>query len=220
MWKIILGGGIGLFVLLYVLTLTVPGFIMFGVVVFLFIMTIFLSYLNGGIKATGIAILVFAASFLAFTYYYNATCGPNNADVKVMKPMAEKISKYIMTKGIPESLKDIPELPYALEGCERSEEYLNVVNGDWKQTDIKHAQLIRKTEKCILLNKNKKINILLSVETYLSDREIYISLEMRNDLSKTVANIDLKKNGTHFLVDYPLNFGSSKNGGICTTMKQ
>jgi hypothetical protein len=45
-----------------------------------------------------------------------AFCGPNQSDVRVMKPMAEAISHYISKNGIPDSLEDIPNLPYKLSG--------------------------------------------------------------------------------------------------------
>ena len=47
-------------------------------------------------------------------------CGPNKLDVRKMKPMAEKVSQYIITNGSPESLKNIPDLPYELVECRKT----------------------------------------------------------------------------------------------------
>ena len=69
------------------------------------------------------SILVYIVSLVGFNYFYNYTCGANSADVKVMKPMAQKISDYIIKNGIPESLKDIPDLPYGLVGCKKEITY-------------------------------------------------------------------------------------------------
>ena len=42
-------------------------------------------------------------------------CGPNQSDVRIMKSMGDKISRYLVTKGKPTSLDNIPELPHELK---------------------------------------------------------------------------------------------------------
>ena len=46
-------------------------------------------------------------------------CGPDKSIQKVTDPMATAILEYINTHGRPESLADIPNLPYKVEGCRK-----------------------------------------------------------------------------------------------------
>ena len=46
-------------------------------------------------------------------------CGPDKSIQKVTDPMATAILEYINTHGKPESLADIPNLPYKVEGCKK-----------------------------------------------------------------------------------------------------
>lgn len=61
------------------------------------------------------ALAISAVVIVAYMLLVRFTCGPNSKDVAIMRPMAEKISEYIVANGIPTSLKDIPGLPYGLE---------------------------------------------------------------------------------------------------------
>jgi len=51
----------------------------------------------------------------AFVLYVIYACSPNLRDVRVMKPIGDKIDKYLTTKGKPVSLDSIPDLPYKLK---------------------------------------------------------------------------------------------------------
>ena len=46
-------------------------------------------------------------------------CGPDKSIQKVTDPMATAILEYINTHGRPESLADIPNLPYKVEECKK-----------------------------------------------------------------------------------------------------
>ena len=216
---VVFGAGI-IVLIMNVLVVEFPFWIVIPILLVLFVVAMGFALNRKGAKPVWAVIGAFIFGILGFNYAYDQTCGANNSDVKVMKPMAQKISDYIVKNGIPESLKDIPNLPYGLEGCEKSSEYKRVENGAWKQADMKNAQLIKKIENCSILIKNKKISLFFSVKIYPSDNEEYISLKMENNSSKTVSHIDFKKDGKYFVVDYPLKFGSGKRDGICNPMKQ
>jgi hypothetical protein len=67
----------------------------------------------------------------AFYLFSKIYCGPSLIDIYRMKPMAEKISTYIVKHGIPKSLKDIPDLPYGLE-CDSSGKECYFKNGEYE----------------------------------------------------------------------------------------
>ena len=115
-------------------------------------------------------------------------CGPNMSDVKVMKPMAQKISDYIVKNGIPESLKDIPDLPYGLEGC-------------------KHIE--KNFEECSFFRNNKKYEVEIYI---LGGVDITVSsLETETGLRHELKRSSL---GYQWLKDVAY---SSKDSGICST---
>ena len=67
------------------------------------------------------AVLISLGIIVLYHLYVTYTCGPDPRDVRVMKPMANAISDYIVKHGIPKSLSEIPGLPYKLEGCKKKE---------------------------------------------------------------------------------------------------
>ena len=165
----------------------------------------------------GVLVLIFILIVLARF----AFCGPDSADVKVMKPMAEKISEYIVKNGIPKSLKDIPDLPYRLEGCEKSEEYRKGDNkGGWGKATKEDAENITKYEHCIIFINKRKINLIITNQIYPLEQEEYIYLKLENNASKTIANIDFAKIKNNFKVESPLKFMDFKSRGICTSFRQ
>jgi hypothetical protein len=152
-----------------------------------------------------------------FYVYAKMTCGPNSADVKVMKPMAEKISAYIVKNGIPKSLKDIPDLPYGLEGCERSEVYT-------KHRKIVYLQQKASTgnfdNKCYFLKKRNKY-IINSHFTYLYDsKECEGMIEILNLNTETILRNSYKCVEDMKLLMYKQTIGSQKDDGICNPLRQ
>jgi len=74
---------------------------------------------------------IVALPFIALALYAAARfvkCRPDHEVVKVATPMVEKIADYIVKHGVPESLADIPGLPYALEGCRVNVEHEKEMN--------------------------------------------------------------------------------------------
>ncbi len=134
-------------------------------------------------------------SLMLFVVLRMFLCGPDQSDVRVMKPMAEKISQYIIKNGIPESLKDIPDLPYKLEGCNKPQD--NV-------------------EDCTFFVKDYRYSLEL-YEMGGGD----LSIRIKNRATKTGVDIGLRRNNKEsqwFFVEEK-SF-SSKRSGVCSPMKQ
>ena len=151
------------------------------------------------------------------------SCGPNSADVKVATPMVEKIADYIVENGIPESLKDIPDLPYRLEGCERSEEYWDDANN--KVNNIEQAISFQIDEKCYFNYKHQKMNLNFGASAYVQNKfnEWGLSINIRNYKTKTVlkSRLFLKKENEQFIVvKKSIDSYGFKHNGICHQMRQ
>ncbi|NOR56378.1 MAG: hypothetical protein GQ531_09235 [Sulfurovum sp.] len=147
----------------------------------------------------------------------NYSCGPNSHDVKVMKPQAKAIADYIVKKGIPKSLKDIPDLPYVLVECEREENYmakrLNVI-----VESKKNAGGINIAETCVF----KKLNSTYQVKLRFYDSYILPSnsggeVRLYRTISKTGVSYGFKENEkNNFEIDtYSPNIYSIKSSSIC-----
>jgi hypothetical protein len=64
-------------------------------------------------------IVITIVAFIGLRVFF---CGPDQADLRVMKPMAEAISDYIIKNKIeqmPKSLVEIPNLPYMIKNCRK-----------------------------------------------------------------------------------------------------
>ena len=66
-------------------------------------------------KVLGWIIMIPVVLFILLIVARIAFCGPDQSDVRVMKPMGDAIDKYLTTKGKPSSLDSIPNLPYKLK---------------------------------------------------------------------------------------------------------
>lgn len=230
MWKMILIEMVGILLTLYIATVTVPWFIMIAILVILFVVFVVVGG-QYGLKGVGVSILVYVVSFMMFHYYYKYACGPNRIDVKVMQPMAEKISDYIVKYGIPKSLKDIPDLPYNLEGCKKNitfkkytgSEDIDVYNQDEATYKIEE-------ENCIYSNYGR----IYKVGTYLNQdftdtKFKYLNLKIYRDESKTGVAYDLEydQKNRKWKMEHSLDekyqnirIYDNKTSGICHQLKQ
>jgi len=148
------------------------------------------------LKRSGVLLLVYVivviVGAMIFTSQYTKECSPNKEDVKVMTPMAKAISDYIATDGIPKSLKDIPDLPYVLIGCNKSQE------------NVEH---------CSFYVENSKY----SLELY---RLLTLYLTIENKINKTGIYYDFKKDNRQDRWDLVKEKAySSKSTGICNPMR-
>ena len=134
----------------------------------------------------------FALFLVGFYFYAKFSCGPSLIDIYRMKPMAEKIANYIVKNGIPESLEDIPGLPYELEGCENIDD----------------------EKKC---HYKKDSAYIVSIYIPITNE---LTLETFNTDSKTGIQYWFKKDNTKIILERKGNAYSSKTSGICNPMRQ
>ncbi len=140
------------------------------------------------------ALLVSLGIIVGYILYTNHACGPDSGDVKVMKPMAQAISEYIVKHGIPKSLKDIPDLPYELEECKREQ---------------------KNFELCIFYKNNKKYK----TEMYILG---YIAISIYSRQTETGLRYELAKDTLtkHWKISERDKAYSGKISGICNPMRQ
>jgi hypothetical protein len=186
--------------------------------ILVFIALIFIAFSKNRKRASVISVVAIGA----FVLYVRLTCGPDPRDVRVMKPMAEAISDYIIKHGVPESLRDIPNLPYRLEGCERKEEYwkTKIVGAD-RVSNIKDATGVIVKEKCAFVKNDRAYYVILNNSYDVKTLKKDISLEIGNDKSKTWDILFFHSESDGKIVgDNKISFGSSKHTGICSPMRQ
>ena len=185
------------------LNMVLHPFIIILVLIVLFGIAAIVAGVMMEFKGIIMVVASFVFGWFGFNAYYHHACGPNRSDVKVMKPMAEAISNYIVKHGIPESLKNIPDLPYRLEGCERDKEF------DYQ-------------ENCKF--KNKTIELYFRHGKYTIDNKVYeeADLEMRHVVNNTTETGLLmgfeKKKGIFTLKGKKIYSG--KTSGICKPWRQ
>ena len=179
-----------------------------------------LKIFGGAIVATVVFLIAMWAMLVVVRFF---SCGPDSADVKIMKPMAEKISEYIVKHGIPESLKDIPDLPYGLEGCEGKQTYYKFDNKAFANIEVPlkgDAEFKTIDETCYFTNKTRHYYIKLNGNYTFGDSG-NLMIKIKNDSSKTgiqyffkidkEGNIDIDRKGNPY---------SSKTDGFCNPMRQ
>jgi len=171
------------------------------------------------LKRSGVLVLVYVVTMvvgtMVFSSMYEKECTPNEEDVKVMKPMAETISNYIVKHGIPKSLEDIPDLPYELECEEVEEEYLAMNYINMVPVKKNKAQLYNKKEKCHFEN----IELSYWLQNDLTDGAISASIDMHSS-NKTIYSTGLYIGKDGKFKKDKVDIGSSKTDGICNPMRQ
>jgi len=196
----------------FMLNMVLHPFIIILALIVLFVAGVIIAGVTMGYKGIIMVVGSFVFGWFGFNPYYHYACGPNSSDVKVMKPMAEKISEYIVKHGIPESLKDIPDLPYKLEGCEKE----TVYGPSMKTYFTEYAEWQGNREVCNFKNitirfeldkslkeKNAKWDGVLRMRSS-SDTTLYSSIEQNQDNKFTFNNIRF----------------SGKKSGMCKAWRQ
>ena len=194
------------------------------IVIMLFVISMIIAGVTVGYKGVIVTIGSFVFGCLGFNPYYHYACGPNSSDVKVMKPMAQKISEYIVKNGIPESLKDIPDLPYALEGCEKKVEFIkHMIAKDIKINNSKNATYEIVDEKCNFTLSNRFYEVYSHRYKYF-DNSKYESMTLRvyQYDSKTGVEYDLKYDKKWKMENNyeSIRVYDNKTDGICKPWKQ
>jgi hypothetical protein len=170
------------------------------------------------------ALVISAVILGSYLLYVRLACGPDPRDVKVMKPMAEAISSYIIKHGVPKSLQDISGLPYRLEECEREEEYSVFDKKLYKDVKVKQKNeaTYKSIEEECLFSKSGRTYYLQSRSLFdLVNNTGGIIVEIGNKESLTwiMMDFDFNKNGLTKRTDHK-KFHSSKDAGICNPMRQ
>lgn len=127
----------------------------------------------------------FIVVIVLYMLFAGKSCGPNAKDVEIMTPQAEAISNYILKNGIPESLSEIPDLPYKFEGCKRTllygkyrkHGYIDEYYEDANKTNAKGELL---EEVCMFEQNNRKYDvnircIAMYTDDYIQNRDMYIN---------------------------------------------
>lgn len=195
------------------------------ILMMLFMVCLVIAMVMMGYKGIIVAIASFVFGWFGFNAYYHHACGPNSSDVKVMKPMAEKISAYIVKNGIPESLKDIPDLPYGLEGCEREVKYSKFNSNeliDEKVDSKEKADFYNMNEDCNFSYKKRIYSIELDKGWSRNIEDISRgSVDIGNKQSHTWASLGFDLNSIgEVKIRYGFSFASSKTDGICKSWRQ
>ncbi len=160
------------------------------------------------------ALLISIAILGLYHLYVRYSCGPNPWDVRVMKPMANAISDYIVKHGIPKSLSEIPGLPYRLEGCKREEYYADRHN---KKVSKNQAFKFSIYEECIM-TRDIKVTLASSIFFENNITSLGITLDSPNKTEYSIGMIKKGNESTYSIeVDIPRKYTSD---GICNPLKQ
>jgi len=165
---------------------------------------------------------IVALPFIALALFIVARfvmCRPDGEVVRVATPMVEKIADYIVKHGVPDSLADIPDLPYGLEGCSKSVKYEKEV--DFHDTIVKthkDADWAVYEQKCKFFYKNNEYKVILwFVEHYKYTDRTHGKIGVQ--FKKTSVGVRINTlNGK--LIRDKLGSGFDNRFGFCRQFKQ
>jgi len=147
------------------------------------------------------AVYVVIVILMTVIFYFldQKECSPNSRDVEIMKPQAEVITQYILKNGLPNSMKEISNLPYKWDRCEKESKnveycYFNINQNKYRT-------------RLYSLSGNNSTSISIKIYHNQTETGIYINIEQpENNISKFEV--------INRFVPY-----STKNDGICSTYK-
>ena len=175
--------------------------VLIGIIVVLVLVLLVQLFIKKSVKKLLLSyVLILGGYYLYVTY----TCGPKSADVKVMTPQAEIITNYVLENGIPESLTDIPDLPYKLEKCEREILYQKYrkkgfINEYFEEKNKEDAKGEVLKEKCEFSHENRTYDVDIRFSAMYTD--VYMN---KNDVnaSKNILNSEILNKGGGELTFY------------------
>jgi len=212
---ILLGTVILMYAIWYMTNVVLHPYMIIFVLFVLFVLSIIIAGITMGYKLIIVVIGSFIFGLLGFSIYYKHTCDPNEEDIKVMKPMAKKISEYIVKNGIPKSLKDISDLPYALEKCRKEITYADKY--DVPRKYITEGAKWEETQE-ICHYKNIIINLGFAKDIKRKDAKWNGHLEMDSIRGTGLfMYIDEQENNQFYHGEMSLN---GKHSGICKSWRQ
>jgi len=145
---------------------------------------------------------IVALPFIALALFIVARfvmCRPDGEVVRVATPMVEKIADYIVKHGVPESLEDIPDLPYGFDGCKYR-------IFDKERTSIE--------EECYFFENDKKFNISYHVGVSVTE---YIEIDIFYQY--THISQDFFKQGKKIYTENSFKW-IRHHGTLCSSFKQ
>jgi len=146
------------------------------------------------------------------------SCSPNREVVKVASPVVNQIADYIVKNGIPESLEDIPNIPYKLNKCSKKEVYYIYTEEVQKELATSMGVYLN----CYFMENEKLYRIYLDFGKAKNNNwQLSGEVDIYNDASYTGVGTSLntKKNGTLYKEYSPSGY-SHHNNGICSSFKQ
>jgi hypothetical protein len=157
------------------------------------------------------ALIISAVILGAYMLYVNYACSPNKKDMKAMESMTEAIKDYLIKYRLPNSLKDIPNLPYKLEECKTDIRYGKLqIDQDGK------SQWKERLEICHF--KNITLHFSLTKDIMKKDAKWYGSLIMDSS-HDTGMRMDIEEHDDkNFYFGRIIFYGSTS--GICNPMRQ
>lgn len=168
----------------------------------------------GWIIATPFIILALYA-LLRFAF-----CRPSYFVVETATPMVEKMADHIVTHGIPESLDEIPGLPYELNNCKRKYKYeKRVVLKDIQVASQKEADWSIIDETCSFQHENTRYSLWFwFVVHYNTPKSTHGKLRIKS--SKTSVGISFDTDKNNQLAHSIVGSGFDNRFGFCRQFKQ
>ena len=155
-----------------------------------------------------IALALFVLARFAF-------CRPSYSVVKTATPMVEKMADYIVKHGMPDSLEQIPNLPYKLNECKKNIVYWTSERPRKIVKNKQEANYAVISEKCSF-SKNSDI---FNVELLYSDEAGKISGDLDINQCKTTVGTSFEYQDGKLIA---VGIGSSFDNrfGFCKPFKQ
>ena len=144
-----------------------------------------------------------------------AFCRPSYSVVKTATPMVEKMADYIVKHGMPDSLEQIPDLPYKLNECKKNIVYWTYERPRKIVKNKQEADYAVISEECTF-SKNSDI---FNVELLYSEEAGEISGDLDIALCKTSVGTAFRhENGK--LISVGIGSNLDTRFGFCRPFKQ
>ena len=162
---------------------------------------------------------VVALPFIALALFVAARfmmCRPDGEVVRVATPMVEKIADYIVEHGVPESLADIYDLPYELEGCKVSVKYEKKIGDKFiKVSSENEADYILYEQSCSFHQKDRIYRVWLWFEKFGEIQKG--DLQVVSNYSYVETRFEIK----NYKLEYSGAYSWFKHHGtLCSSFKQ
>jgi len=162
---------------------------------------------------------IVALPFIALALFIVARfvmCRPDGEVVRVATPMVEKIADYIVKHGVPESLEDIPDLPYGFDECKVSVKYEKKIGDNFiKVASENEADYILHEQSCSFRQKDRTYRVWLWFEKL--NNTVQGRIRIQSD--KTCVCSSLKKEKNFPLVHDKPGSGFDRRFGFCKQFK-